>query len=94
MIYGNPLSFPIVSLKDGSVDKLFQGKTRGEAARSLSAALGMCSIIVVRIFINDSNSMSHPEWEKQQQGMVSFAGYPLLVEGRLVVSWRCSRVSF
>jgi len=88
MIYGNPLSFPIVSLKDGSVDKLFQSKTRGEAAPSLAS--GMCSIIVVRIFINDSNSTSHPEWGKQQQGMVSFAGYPLLVEGRLVGSWRVS----
>jgi hypothetical protein len=46
----------------------------------------MCSIIVVRIFINDSNRIRHPEWGKQQQGMVSFASYPLLVEGRLVLA--------
>ena len=32
--------------------------------------------------LND-NRISHPEWAKQE-GMVSFAGYPLLVEGRLV----------
>ena len=32
--------------------------------------------------LND-NRISHPEWAKQE-GMVAFAGYPLLVEGRLV----------
>ncbi len=37
MIYGNPLSFPIVSLKDGSDDKQFQSKTSGDAAPSLAS---------------------------------------------------------
>ncbi len=32
--------------------------------------------------LND-NRISHPDWAKQER-MVSFAGYPLLVEGRLV----------
>ena len=32
--------------------------------------------------LNDTR-ISHPDWAKQE-GMVSFAGYPLLVEGRLV----------
>jgi hypothetical protein len=35
MLYGNPLSFPIVSLKDGSGDKQFQSKTSGDGAPSL-----------------------------------------------------------
>jgi hypothetical protein len=35
MTHGNPLSFPIVSLKDGSGDKQFQSKTSGDATPSL-----------------------------------------------------------
>jgi PAS domain S-box-containing protein len=33
--------------------------------------------------VQNDNRISHPEWAKQQ-GMVSFAGYPLVVEGRLI----------
>jgi PAS domain S-box-containing protein len=37
---------------------------------------------LINDILNDDR-ISHPDWAKQQ-GMVSFAGYPLLVEGRLV----------
>jgi PAS domain S-box-containing protein len=33
--------------------------------------------------VQNDEHISHPEWAKQE-GMVAFAGYPLLVEGRLV----------
>jgi PAS domain S-box-containing protein len=33
--------------------------------------------------VPNDNRISHPEWAKQE-GMVAFAGYPLLVEGRLL----------
>jgi hypothetical protein len=71
MIYGNPLSFPIVSLKDGSVDKLFQSKTRGEAAPGLASrqpwecaqsSLSEYSSMTVIVLVIPSGRNNNKEW--------------------------------
>jgi GAF domain-containing protein len=40
--------------------------------------------------VQNDEHISHPEWAKQE-GMVAFAGYPLVVEGRLVALARRER---